>query len=98
MLKFECNKGEVSISGFGSTAELATDVIACIYSVWENISDKDAFKGAIKAAVNDDIPFSDRMKAAEEKVKAKKDYKVLDEIKNILKDAGFDVGDKDEAE
>ena len=104
MLKFECNKGTASISGSGSTAELATDVIACIYSVWKNISDKDAFKNVVKAAINDDVPFSEDMKSAEEKLKAKiekkaeKAYKVLDEIKDMLKDAGFDVGDKDEAE
>lgn len=98
MLKFECNKGTASISGSGSTTELAIDVIACIYSVWKNISDKDTLKNIIKAAVNDDVPFSAGMKAAEEKVKAKKAYKVLDEIKNMLKDAGFDAGDEDEAE
>lgn len=98
MLKFECNKGKTSISGSGSTTELTADVLACIYSVWKNISDKDTFRDAIKAAVNDDVPFSDGMKAAEEKVKAKKAYEVLDEIKNMLKDAGFDVGDEDEAE
>lgn len=100
MLKYEYNKGKASISGSGSTAELATDVIACIYSVWNNISDKEAFKNIIKAAINDDVPFSENMKAAEEKLKAKKKeaYKVLDEIKEMLKGAGFDVGDEDEAE
>lgn len=100
MLKYECNKGKASISGSGSTAELATDVIACIYSVWNNISDKEAFKNIIKAAINDDVPFSENMKVAEEKLKAKKKeaYKVLDEIKDMLKDAGFDAGDEDETE
>ena len=59
MFKWECNKGTASISGSGSTAKLAADVIACIYSVWNNISDKDAFRDVIKAAVNDDVPFSE---------------------------------------
>lgn len=102
MLKYERNKGKASISGSGSTAELATDVIACIYSVWNNISDKDAFKNVIKAAINDDVPFSEDMKVAElkdkQKKKEKKAYKVLDEIKDMLKDAGFDAGDEDETE
>lgn len=96
MLKWECNKGVASISGTGSTSELATDVIACIYSVWTNIIEKDAFKELIKAAINDDVPFSEEMKAAEKKLKAKKvekAYKVLDEIKDMLKDAGYDTGE-----
>lgn len=97
MLKFECNKGKISISGAGSTAELAADVITCIYSVWKNINDdKDTFKGVIKVAVNDDVPFSEKMKAAKEKVKAKNAYKVLDELKDLLRNAGFNTGDEED--
>lgn len=102
MLKWECNKGVASISGTGSTAELATDVIACIYSVWKNITEREAFKELIKAAVNDDVPFTEELEAIDKKLKAKatekKAYKVLDELKDLLKDAGFNTGDEDEAE
>ena len=41
---------------------------------------------------------SAKMNAAEEKVKAKKIHNVLDDLKELLKDAGFDTGDEDEAE